>query len=43
MQRVHEPQSRSSGALRSISAVVTTVPRTTQDPWRRVMSSVFFP
>ena len=32
MQRVHEPQSRSSGALLSISAVVTTVPRTTHDP-----------
>ena len=43
MQSVHEPQSSSSGAERSISASVTSVPSTTQDPWRLVISIVFLP
>ena len=39
----HEPQSSSSGSERSISASVTSVPSTTQEPWRRVISIVFLP
>ena len=43
MQSRHEPQSSASGSERSISASVTSVPSTTQEPWRRVISIVFLP
>jgi hypothetical protein len=43
MQSVQEPQSSSSGPFGSISTSVTRVPRTTQEPKRRVISSVFLP
>ena len=43
MQSVQEPQSASSGGVASSSAVVTSVPSTTQEPWRRVISIVFLP
>jgi hypothetical protein len=43
MQRVQEPQSVASRGVASISTSVTSVPRTTHDPWRRVIRSVFLP
>ena len=43
MQSVHEPQSAPSGGVGSTSASVTSVPSTTQEPWRRVIRSVFLP
>ena len=43
MQSVQDPQSSSRGPLVSISTSVTSVPSTTHDPWRRVISIVFFP
>ena len=43
MQSVHVPQSASSGGVGSTSAVVTSVPSTTHEPCRRVISSVFLP
>ena len=43
MQSVHVPQSASSGGVASTSAVVTSVPSTTQEPCRRVISKVFLP
>ena len=43
MQSVQEPQSRASGADGSSSTSVTSVPSTTHEPWRRVISIVFFP
>ena len=43
MQSVQEPQPALSGGVASSSAVVTSVPSTTQEPWRRVISIVFLP
>ena len=43
MQRVHEPQPGSTGAVGSSSTVVTSVPSTIQEPWRRVSTIVFLP
>jgi hypothetical protein len=43
MQSVHEPQSSSSGGVASTETVVTSVPSTTHEPYRRVISIVFFP
>ena len=43
MQSVHDPQSRSRGGVGSITAWVTSVPSTTQEPCRFVISSVFLP
>ena len=34
MQSVHAPQSSSSGGVGSTSTSVTSVPSTTQEPWR---------
>jgi ABC-type nitrate/sulfonate/bicarbonate transport system substrate-binding protein len=38
-----EPQSASSGGVGSTSAVVTSVPSTTHEPKRRVITIVFLP
>ena len=43
MQSVHEPQSSSSGGVGSSSTSVTSVPSTTHDPNRFVISIVFLP
>ena len=43
MQSLHEPQSASNGGVGSISTSVTSVPSTTQEPCRRVISIVFLP
>ena len=43
MQSVHEPQSVSNRGVGSSSTSVTSVPSTTQEPCRRVISSVFLP
>ena len=43
MQSRHDPQSSSSRGVGSISTSVTSVPRTTHDPNRRVIAIVFFP
>jgi hypothetical protein len=43
MHSRHEPQSSSSGAVASTAMSVTKVPKTTQDPKRRVIISVFLP
>ena len=43
MQSVQEPQSVASGGVGSSWTSVTSVPRTTHEPWRRVIRSVFFP
>ena len=43
MHIVHEPQAKGIGSPASISTSVTRVPRTTQEPCRRVISSVFLP
>ncbi len=43
MQSVHEPQPASSGPDGSTAWSLTSVPRTTQDPCRRVIASVFLP
>jgi hypothetical protein len=43
MQSVHEPQPGVERRVASSSAVVTSVPSTTQEPWRRVISIVFLP
>ena len=43
MQSRQEPQSASSGGVGSSSASVISVPSTTHEPCRRVISSVFFP
>ena len=43
MQSVQEPQPAASGGVGSSSAAVTSVPSTTQEPCRRVISIVFFP
>ena len=37
------PQSVSSGGVGASSTSVTSAPRTTHEPWRRVISSVFLP
>jgi hypothetical protein len=43
MQSVQEPQSVARGGVASSSTSVTSVPSTTHEPWRRVISSVFLP
>jgi hypothetical protein len=43
MQSVQEPHPASSGEVGSISAVVSSVPSTTHEPNRRVISIVFLP
>ena len=43
MQRVHEPQPARIGGVGSSSALVTSVPSTTHEPWRSVISIVFLP
>ena len=43
MQSLQSPQFNASGGVGSSSTSVTTVPSTTQDPCRRVISIVFFP
>ena len=43
MQSVQEPQSSGRRGVVSSSASVTSVPSTTHEPYRRVISIVFFP
>ena len=43
MHSVHEPQSSPSGWVGSSSWSVTSVPRTTHEPKRRVINIVFLP
>jgi hypothetical protein len=43
MQSVQEPQSRLSAGVGSSATSVTSVPSTTQEPCRFVISSVFLP
>jgi hypothetical protein len=43
MHSVHSPQANGIGTPASISTSVTSVPSTTHEPWRRVISIVFLP